>query len=82
MTSDNDFSSWSNQPPAKNITSEYFYAQADKLIKMIGKKEPKCFIVGCYIYTMMVDDLGESEYNNIPIEVDFVCHPTDISIKV
>jgi hypothetical protein len=82
MTSDNDFSSWSNVPPAKDITSEYFYAEADKLIKAIGKKEPQCFIVGSYIYTMLIEEMGESEYKGIPIEVDFVCHHTSISIKV
>lgn len=81
-TSDNDFASWVNQPPAKDITAEYFYDQADKLIKQIGKKEPICFIVGSYIYTMLIEEMGESEYKGIPIEVDFVTHHTSISIKV
>lgn len=82
ITSDNDFASWHNVPPAKDITADYFYAEADKLMKAIGKKEPKCFIVGSYIYTMLIEEVGESEYKGIPIEVDFVTYPTDISIKI
>lgn len=82
ITSDNDFASWVNHPPAKDITADYFYAEADKLIKSIGKREPKCLIVGSYIYTMLIEEMGESEYKGIPIEVDFVTHHTSISIKV